>query len=109
MLFSVCGDHVLVDRRHFCRCDTRLMVAPGTVVDLDVQFHPDTGEEQPYARGIGWVGAAEGSDILVGVVRGRTSVVGEPQTMRRIVSVLNRCIERGESCFLEFLDAESFA
>ena len=64
------------------------------------QYSHAFGTDLPNAAGLGWMGAGEQCDVVLGTVRGRDVVVPSSGSLRRLLALLETAEDRGQATTL---------
>lgn len=70
------------------------------VYPVAAQYSHAHGTDLPHAAGIGWLGASDQCDVILGTVRGRDVVVPSQGSLVRLLALLEAAEDRGQTVTL---------
>ena len=99
------NEHVFVNNVYFCRAGagngrTHL---PTGFYEVESQYAHCMGHVLPKVAGIGWVGFSEQCDIVLGAVRSRDGIIGDANSVSRLLNRIEDAEQDGTAVTLEVM------
>ena len=98
------NDHVFVNNVYFCRAGAgngRSANLPTGFYEVESQYAHCMGKVLPKVVGLGWIGADEKCDIVLGAVRSRDSIIGDANSVSRLLNRIEDAEQDGTAVTLE--------
>ena len=92
--------HIYVDNIKFCKFDGE--PKPG-VFPVEARYSHHHARTLPFIDGIGWIGSEPSDHICVGQVRNRLDVIGDSNTVKRLVACIETADETGNTVVAEII------
>ena len=99
------NEHVFVNNLYFCRAGAGNGRAnlPTGFYEVESQYAHCMGKVLPKVVGLGWIGADEKCDIVLGAVRTRDGILGDANCLSGLLHRIEEAESDGTLCTLEVM------